>query len=191
MEPRWSVACGCARAKHADALGRGVGLRRCAAWGSAQRSTKLRKGHNIVPRRGAACSCAGASQAAGLRRSVGLRSTPCGRARNATWGCAAARCGTAQGHGMRLRRGGARSRAGAWRGVAPGVRGVAQGTPCGATKGHGMGLRWAERRTVQGRGMRLRGGRSTGPRRGVACGCAWAQRGAGLGGSVGTSKGEA
>ena len=81
-----------------------MGLRRCAAWGSAQRSTKLRKGHSMVPRRGAACGCAGASQAAGLRRSVGLRSTPCGRARNATWGYAGAQQGAVLGRGVGLRR---------------------------------------------------------------------------------------
>ena len=43
---------------------------------------------------------------------------------------------------MRPSKSAARSRAGAWRGVALGVRGVAQGTPCGAMKGHGMWLRW-------------------------------------------------
>ena len=50
--PCRGAACSCAGAKHAAALGRNVGLRRCAAWGSTGRSVKLRKGRSMVPHKG-------------------------------------------------------------------------------------------------------------------------------------------
>ena len=94
MRLRWSVACGCAKAKHVPGLGRSVGLCKCAARGGASCTAELRKGRGMVPCGGAACCCAEALHAAGLRRNVGLRrgtEVAC-----ATWGCAGAQCGTRQ-----------------------------------------------------------------------------------------------
>ena len=211
VRPRWSVARGRTGAQRGGARGSGVELRLGAASGRAvtkrlqkRRRVGLRRRATcgyVGLRRGAIRGRRGAHNAAAPGRGVGLQcGAACSCAGGAVWGCPGPQPVATLERRVGLRWGATRARA--WpkeaaargrsmgprkgpRGAALGRSGCGRGAACKMEPRSGPACARARahwgvpsgRAGAQGQ----RKGRHVGWRRGAACSCAWANRGAGPG----------